>query len=435
MKKYYFLFTFIFLIFIFIFFYFFQYWTLPFLVFAIGYYIYFFKKYTIWLLLIIFLTLIFNYKGDDDINDNYEHYAVVKEVYTTSITVVENKNKYYLMKVDEDLIINDVIYFEGYYYEDDFEKGSFEVFFNSTKSIAYSYPKNIKLVERPTSFRNKLYSNLVEDDCFYSDFSLFMLYGKINNRNEYISETVTDMGISYLFVISGFHIALFYMLINKLFLSLKINENLINYFSIFVSTIFLFLVFFPKTGVRALMTIALIKMSNLKSIECLSLVGIIFFIFNPWSMFGASMVLSFSITMMIYLYNFGNNYFLDYLNISIIALYISLPTICTWETEHNLLAPFLSTIITPLISIYYIISIIFLPFHNLWFIASLLFELLWIIIYLLSWIELTIDIEIIGFFNQWFLITISLLYVYIQRENKIILLTSFLFITPFIYFI
>lgn len=91
------------------------------------------------------------------------HEAIVENVYSTSITVIENGQRYYLMKIDQDLVKGDIITYSCSYYQD-IDKGSFGIFYNTTKAIGYGYVTDLELVERSMSFRTNLYSNLYSND-------------------------------------------------------------------------------------------------------------------------------------------------------------------------------------------------------------------------------------------------------------------------------
>ena len=55
----------------------------------------------------------------------------------------------------------------------------------------------------------------MESDNLYSDFASVMFYGTPTKNAEPLDETITNMGINHLFVISGFHISLLLTIIDK----------------------------------------------------------------------------------------------------------------------------------------------------------------------------------------------------------------------------
>jgi len=103
-------------------------------------------------------------------------------------------------------------------------------------------------VDYKDSYRNELYRSILEEESSKSNYLTSLLYKRNNEDNEYIFDYATELGISHLFVISGFHISLFMSLITKVIKGKK-GEVL----SIVICGSFLYLLFFPLSGVRALL--------------------------------------------------------------------------------------------------------------------------------------------------------------------------------------
>ncbi|BDU67607.1 MAG: hypothetical protein TYPL_2600 [Candidatus Tyloplasma litorale] len=400
-------------------------------------------KYKFYIFIIIFIfsfMFLFNFDLHKNISNDFHHIAIVEKTYNSSILVEENDEEYYLMGIEDDPYIKgDIIEYDTYYYEynnsNSNQKNTFDIFYKSTKASAYGYPKNINIIKSQKNIRSNLYHNVYNSQGWYRDFSLIMLYGKTDENNQFIKEKIYEIGIPHLFIISGFHITIIYFIMSWFLSKIIRNISKIKFLSMIVSLFFLFLVYFPLTGVRSFLTLIISNYSNLNKIESLSLVGIIFLIFNPWMMFTSSMILSFSITFMIYFYQPKNNSFIDKVLIAIFAFYISLPTISTWENSHNIFAPFLSIILTPIISFIYIISIFALPFSFLWSILDVLFYFLWLIIFILSFLYLPMELCLIGFYEQIFLILISILFIYQFKEYKWFLLNNFFWISILLFLI
>lgn len=384
--------------------------------------------------LLLFVSFIFNHPDNIEIDSTYkEHIGVVDEVYNTSITVIDNDHRYYLMKVDEDLCKGDVIKYETGYYND-IEKGGFDTFYRSTKSIGYGYANKLEVVEKEENIRNDIYHGLIDENNWYSDITLLMLYGKEEGKAESLSNRIDIMGVSHLFVVSGFHISLLYIMIEKVLGGLFKSKNSITLISFCITTFFLYIVYFPPTGVRAILTLTIARMTTMEKKEALSITGIAFFVINPWVLLSSSMILSFSITLAIYLYRPNEISILDMLSLSLFAFYISLPTVSTWEEHHNIFAPLLSVVLTPIVSFYYILSLLSLPFHWMWGAIDILYKLFFFIIMIFSNLEVLFITPKTTILQQCILTITTVYFVYLMRYNGLTLLST-MFILSLIIFL
>lgn len=387
------------------------------------------------LLLILIGCFLFNYdKNEIQEFDNDYHVAVVDEVYSSSITVIEEGHKYYLMKVNENLSKGDVVSYQTEYYYD-IEKGSFDIFYKSTKSEGYGYANELNIISKKENIRNNIHNDLYEDNSYYSDFALLLLYGEEEGIGVQVKNKINAMGISHLFVVSGFHISLFFIMIEKVGNQFIRNRKLVSLIAFTISVSFLYLVYFPYTGLRALITMMIIRSHKYDKIDSLALTGIIFYIWNPWIMFSSSMILSFSITFAIYFFRPESISFSDGVTLSMFAFYISLPTVSTWENTHNLLAPLLSLVMTPIVSIMYVTSLLLLPFKECWNLFDYVYQAFYWIIIIFSSLEITFYTQIIGFAKQVALTILCVSYIALLKEKKWHILSSFFSISLIIFLI
>ncbi len=393
-----------------------------------------YKKSGLILIFVLIGSFAFNYKIDEGINEEYVHTAVVDKTYSSSITVIEDGERYYLMSVDENLNKGDVISYKTYY-NTDVDKGSFDMFYKSTKSKGYGYSTELEVEYRADTIRSGIKEDLYKSQSWYSDFSLLMLYGEETNRGSNVSNDINMMGISHLFVVSGFHMSLFFLSIEYIGSKLRMSRGNSFLMSFAVSTFFLYLVYFPPTGVRALLTVSIIRTRYVDKVDSLSIVGLFYFITNPWILFSSSMVLSFSITYAIYFYAPSKMSFFDMINLSVFAFYISLGTVSTWETSHNLLAPLLSIVMTPIVTFYYMLSLVLLPFSNLWMFFDPLFKAFAIIIWIFSHLHIIIHINLINQLQQMIVTVSSVSYIAVMRRNKVSILITFFSISGLLFLI
>ncbi|RKX65312.1 MAG: hypothetical protein DRP42_04990 [Tenericutes bacterium] len=100
--------------------------------------------------------------------------------------------------------------------------------------------------------------------------------------------------------------------------------------------------------------------------DSLAITGLIFFVFNPFLLLRTALVLSFATTFFI-------NIILDKkydktattVLISLTAFIISVPLVSTFNNTFNILSPFMVIVLTPMISFYYVIVMMTLPFIRL----------------------------------------------------------------------
>jgi len=263
------------------------------------------------------------------VNTSLNHTAIVDKLYNSSALVKENGQKYCLLKVHTGLVNGDKIRFECKYKKIN-NKGSFDLFIKSTRAIGIGYPKKLKVIQKHSDFRNNIHNNLLKYNNKYTSYALAMLYKTQTDSNITLFTNIKKMGVSFLFVISGFHISLIYNFTNKIKFK-KSKTNKLKLIPIFLILCFLYLTYFPPTGIRAFLTIILLKLNKISKIDCLSMVAIIFFIINPWILLSNSMILSFGITYFIYFFSipYKKNNFKNILILHFSCFFISIPTLVT----------------------------------------------------------------------------------------------------------
>ncbi len=409
------------------------------MVFLFSYSIYYIVTYrfnSILLAIVLLFSFMLNYEQKINLDDEWrEHTAIVDNVYSSSITVIDEGERYYLYgDIEEGLVKGDKVSYTTKYYND-FDKGSFDIFYRSTKSIGAGKAYDFEVVEKNEDFRSNLHGELYNEDTFYSDITLLMLYGETKGHGVELDNKINKMGISHLFVVSGFHISLFFIMLETVGKAFIKDRNLVLLISFCISTGFLYLIYFPPTGVRALLTTLIVRVGSKDRIEALAGTGLLFYIWNPWIMLSSSMILSFSITLAIYIYRPKQASVMDMITLSMFAFYISLPTISTWEEDHNLFAPLLSMVMTPIVSFVYVVALITLPFNNIWFILNPFFTLFYILVNIFSQINYTFTSNLLTPFNQLLLTGMSLYYIHIMRYNKWAISNTFFSISLIIFLI
>ncbi len=210
--------------------------------------------------------------------------------------------------------------------------------------------------------------------------NLFILGNK-----DYLSEDLKDIyrvnGIMHLFAISGMHISLFILLLNKILKNFKFKKGFIIAFLGFYS----FLVNFTASVLRVVLFYSLkylfenlqIDLDNQK-ILFLSLTIIL--LIEPFMIYDIGLLYSYSIAFALLFFKekITGNYLQRIFKISFIALTVSLPIAINMNYEINFLSLFLNLLFVPLV------SFIIFPLSIITFICSPLLPILKVFLTLLE---------------------------------------------------
>jgi len=396
------------------------------------------SKYTYRILFIIIMlyTLFFTQiiKYDTKINNN------ILEGIIIDMSIDEDKISF-IIKTNEEKVkcnyyINDKINF-------DYNKllgkkvkvlGSIKKVNNNTIPNTFNYKKylynnkiyvsfnvdNIEIIKEENIFyklKNKIINKIEDYNGNIKIYLNLFILGNKDLLDENIYENYRMNGIWHLFAISGMHISLIILVLDKLFNKLKLKKLIISiilfYFmfltgfsaSVLRTTIFFFL--------KSFLEYLKIKLDNKK---ILFLTAFLIILINPFIIYNNGFQYSFLITLAIMLESkyIKGNYFIKIFKISLISFVVSLPITINMNYELNILSIFLNVFYVPFISIIvFPISIIsfFIPF------LSSLFKVLIIILeftnQLFYNIKLCINVPKIPF------IIIIIYYLFLYFYNKI----------------
>ncbi len=183
--------------------------------------------------------------------------------------------------------------------------------------------------------------------------NLFILGNK-----DYLSDDMANIyktnGIWHLFAISGMHIGLLILILNKLLNKVKGQKIIISLFLIYYA----FLANFTASVLRVV-TFYILKNIlnrlniNTSSFKTLLLCATFLIIINPFIIYNVGFIYSFAISFALILMNdkIKGNYFQKIFKISLLAFLVSLPITINLNYEINILSIFLNIIYVPLISL------------------------------------------------------------------------------------
>lgn len=190
--------------------------------------------------------------------------------------------------------------------------------------------------------------------------------------NSLLYKKLVSLNIIHFFTISGFHFNLIYLFI--VFLFKKINKKIPfdDLIAIGFLGIYLVILNFKISAARSLLFILLIFINKhilnykLNNITILSLCGLIIALINPFVIYSYSYILSFLITLfiLIAIFIFKNyNFYLKALLVIIVAHFYSVLILHTFHEEYNIFSFFNQILLVPLISVNYILTLIFFRFN------------------------------------------------------------------------
>ena len=235
--------------------------------------------------------------------------------------------------------------------------------------------------------------NLIYESKISTYLQLFIL-GDKDNLDKDIVDNSRKIGISHLFAISGMHLSLIIMVLNKIlkrfFLNMK-TKNIVIGIVLFIYNI---ITGFLLSVLRAsLLSLCLLKSSdnNFSRTDYLSFIMIVFLIYNPYYIFNVGFVLSFLISFSIILgkqiFHSSNN-FIQVAKIGLLANLVSLPIIMNMNGSFGIM-----NILYNVLFVYFVTFILLpgafllliIPLSNIYLLFVDLFEDL---------IRLTVDLNL-----------------------------------------
>lgn len=295
---------------------------------------------------------------------------------------------------------------------------------------------DINIINPNTSFIYKVKNKLISRASNYeaSSYMHAFILGDSSHIDEDVYNNLVNNGVTHLFAVSGMHIGLFIMVINKILKKLKMHDNGIFFFTTIFFLFYLFLVGFTASVVRATAIYLLAYLNklfnlNIKTLNLLYILLLILLVINPFYIYDIGFIYSFttSFGLIIFSKKITGNYFLKLLKTSTIAFLFSLPITIYFNYEFNLMTIINNLIVVPIVSLYLfpisIISFIF-PFLEV-FVSFGQF----ILENINSFLKIfTINI-VIGKISFMFIILYYLgVYLIYKKDSKYIILICFLII-------
>lgn len=254
-------------------------------------------------------------------------------------------------------------------------KGSLKEPLNNTIPNTFNYKKylyykeiyylfTVKEIVKLEPSSNILYKlqNLVYERCMKIDnkgYLTMLIYGK-KAIDADIYSALQDLGVVHLFAISGLHISIFTLVMEKILKKLPLKNYLRTIIVVAFLSFYAALISFPASVLRALTMYILLKIAEiiqnklqieLKTYEVLLLSIAILLLINSYLMYDIGFLYSSLCTFgLIYYNDKTKNYFLKSLKTSYIASLWSLPISISLNYSYNLLSPVFNIFYVPFIS-------------------------------------------------------------------------------------
>ncbi len=251
-----------------------------------------------------------------------------------------------------------------------FLKYSNSLYFISVKSSDF-----FKRFERFSLFslKEKMLASI--DSPEKRDFLAGLIFGDKNALDFKFKEKAKKMGIYHLFVFSGFHFGIFFIVLYVLLFALPLRRKYKNFVYLFFLFCLLILTGFPSPAVRVFLMFAVYFIFAFFGIDVspedsVGLAGIVMLVLNPYSAFSAGFLLSFLITGGIVVYAKEWRAVKSYVAVAFLAFFFALPFYVGVFNYLPLTAPLTTLIVTPLTVI-----VFFLFFANFFLGGALNFAL------------------------------------------------------------
>lgn len=307
-----------------------------------------------------FFYVIQNNKPDyKSINDNV---FITKKI--NSGIIVNYKTQKIYVKNYDNLSIDDLINLKSVNLEKNKGKTNFEKYL---KSEGVNYIANspvVKYLGTKKSLKRKIQDYFTNGPIYYSRYGPLILLGLRYYKNETVISKIKNISILHLVTISGFHINLILLLIEKILQLFKIRNKYV-YILIFLFLIpYILIMNVPIAATRALIFSFLCIFNKyflnnkFHKLNLLSITMIIFFLINPYIIFSLSFIFTFILTYAIILTTSLSNKNKKAKILLVVSVFSALINLIT-NKEINFTSIVFSLFFSPIIAFIYILTFLF----------------------------------------------------------------------------
>ena len=295
-----------------------------------------------------------------------------------TVFVLKKKYKYKITTYTEfNYNLGDIVLIEADVYLPNnntvFNLFNYRKYLLSNNIIALGELKQIKLINKNKNIFYTIKDVLSKYIETYKskDYLKIFILGNQSGIEKNVKDGYRSLGISHLFSVSGMHINLFVLVLNKILKRFKNREIFIILFLLF----YLFLTNFTPSLLRCFFFFIAKyfneKMNiNFNNLQLLIIVAFFILLVNPYLVYNVGFLFSLVITFFIFLYGnkkIKDNYIISLFKISLIAFLASIPIISFSFFRINLLGILYNLIFVPIVSfVIFPLSLVlfFLPFFD-----------------------------------------------------------------------
>ena len=299
---------------------------------------------------------------------NFNEPFKVVEVHENYALVSQNNQKYLIYQDDYPLRQGNTILIKGTLKE--ISKNGIPYLFSfdeymSYKNVYYEIDyEYIKITNNSLTLSSLIKNILVKDITYSKDYINLLLFNSKSSLIDPLYDNLIKISAVQLFVISGFHISFFKKIIDNIIKKITKKEN--NIISISFIFFYLYLLNFTLSSLRAFLSIVFNLINrkyklNYSSIDINSFIGILFLLFNPKTLFLINFELSFIVVITLSLISNVKNKKSKLLGL-FLPFFVSLPLIINMNSEIGIINIFMNYLLTPLVTVLFVISIITLLF-------------------------------------------------------------------------
>ncbi len=315
--------------------------------------------------IILLILLFYSIESGETLN-NVSGY--VMKVSESSIVVKNSQYKALINYNNEEIMVGDYIEvdfeernmpvatnFNGFDYGNYLYGSNIKHYGNGVKILAHTKNNSIK------SLINRRINN-IENDQVRSYTKLLLLGVKEDNTSD-LYESLQELNISHLIVLSGMHIQFFYTVFLTLFKAV-LNEKKSNIiaFSLLFTYVFLILDY-QVSAIRAFIILLISKFGpkNCNKLDVISIIGIVMILHNSYIIYNYSFILSFYFYIcVLFTKNMKYN--------AVLMFVLSIPVLLAINYSFNIISIVLNMIISPYIFLLIILAILCLIFPQISFI-------------------------------------------------------------------
>lgn len=309
----------------------------------------------IFLIIIIGYILLFNYNLEKPIISKKEF--IINHVTKSSYYAKNNEGKI-LLRSNTQLNKNDVVLVKCELKEintyKNFNLFNYQDYLISNKIFYECNDNNVKVLKRAEIKQNDKISN-------YFNYLFFM---DKSNINEEVIDSLIELSIIHIVVVSGFHFNLIYKILDNTFFF--INKSLIKKI-IIILILFAYLhqLDYSYPSLRAFLMILFINipfLNKYKQLNLLCLIGLLILLINPLAILSMSYILTFFITFVIVVLD--KRFKKNKLIFSIIVYYSIVPLIASMNYAVSVFGIITTFIFTPIILVLFFFVALgnFIPF-------------------------------------------------------------------------